>query len=217
MKDYTSLYDLFGPPKEDAINPVTNFDWTGPDDWKQSCHATEMMKDALYDCQYTPDLPSLMVQNHHLVFVYGTLKEGFSNNGTLNGSRFVGYASTNNRFNMLRTAGRKTSFPVVFTDGRPERAGAIFGEVYACTAPTIRDLDYLESNGTVYKRRLTPIVIASNDRTFRHTHAWMYIGLRSYWDNRKAWLEQIPAFKPKLNEKVRYYSFLPEHEQGTVK
>ena len=79
---------------------------------------------------------------------------------------------------------------------------------------TVRDLDYLESNGTVYKRRLTPIVIANNNRTFKHTHAWMYIGLRSYWDSRKGWLEQIPAFKPKLNDKVRYYTFLPEHEQS---
>lgn len=210
-----NLDDLFGPPAGDKPkNHVTNFNWTDPYDWPDSCQVVEIVKQATDDAHYTPDLPSLMIQKNHLVFVYGTLKEGYRNNACLHNSKFVGYASTNNRFNMLRTTNSKAPFPVVFADGRPERAGAIFGEVYSCPPSTVRDLDYLESNGTVYKRRLTPIVIANNNRTFKHTHAWMYIGLRSYWDSRKGWLEQIPAFKPKLNDKVRYYTFLPEHEQS---
>lgn len=189
--------------------PVTDFDWTGDTDWTDSQDLTSFMVEAIDEASYTPDLPNLMKLDSQLIFVYGTLRQGFYNHKLLRGQEFLGYASTANRFNMFRTADTESPFPVVMLEGRADKVGAIFGEVYAVAPSCLRELDYLESNGTMYKRHLTPVTIARKDGTTKQLHAWMYKGLRNFWSSRQNRLRQVNACIPNANTKVRYYIYTP--------
>ena len=197
--------DMFNKPS--GKFPVSDFDWAGPDHWAMTEETTAFMAGAASSGAYTPDLPSLMQRERQLVFVYGTLKEGFRNNRALKGSAFVGYASTNNNYNMFVTTGTEAPFPVVFLKGQKGRAGAIFGEVYSVVPSCLRALDYLESNGTLYKRFPTPVWIANQDSSYHKVYAWMYKGLQSYWATRQTSLRQCKPNVPKSNPTTHYYMF----------
>lgn len=202
-----SIRDLFVQPYGNRT-PVTDFDWCGPNDWNDHTDIVKHMELAIEDGSYTQDLPSLMKMERQLIFTYGTLREGFKRNRMLAGQEFVGYASTGNHYNMYVTNNYKDPFPVVMLEGRADHMGAIFGEVYSVVPSCLRTLDYVESNGTVYKRYLTPVYIGNKDGTTHRTNAWMYKGLRSFWSSRMANLHQI---KPNAKDKSRYYMFTERH------
>lgn len=200
-----SLRDILS--KSSGMYPVSDFDWTGKEDFTLSEETTQFMKFVNEQGAYTNDLPSLMKRERQLVFIYGTLKEGFRNNRVLKGQEFVGYASTDNRYNMFITTGTKAPFPVAFLEGQKGRAGAIFGEVYSVVPSCLRALDYLESNGTMYKRFPTPVYIGSKDGSIKRVHAWMYKGLQSFWATRQTTLKQCKPCVPKHNPHSHYYMF----------
>ena len=200
-----SFSALFSKPS--GKYPASDFDWAGEDNWDMSCEVPEFMRGAQSSGAYTPDLPSLMQRERQLVFVYGTLKEGFRNNRALKGSHFVGYASTGNNYNMFVTTGTEAPFPVVFLEGQKGRAGAIFGEVYSVVPSCLRALDYLESNGTLYKRFPTPVWVANKDGSTQKLYAWMYKGLQSFWSTRQTSLRQCKPNVPKSNPTTHYYMF----------
>lgn len=101
-----------------------------------------------------------------LVFVYGSLKRGFGNHGLLEHSKYVGITETvYHNFRMHPLLG---SFPAVtacIDDGF-----AIMGELYEVDLPTLKRLDMLEGNGSLYIRRLVS-VFSGNDIV----EAWMYL------------------------------------------
>ena len=79
-----------------------------------------------------------------LVFVYGTLKQGFNNNSLLKNAEFVGEAITKDSF-LMTTVG----FPYLIPKDRVERTDVEFnpalGEVYLVKDDkTMQHLDWLE-------------------------------------------------------------------------
>ena len=91
------------------------------------------------------------------VFVYGTLKDGYSNNYLLEQSRLIGEAVTPAEYTMHSVG----AFPAVSEGGET----AIVGEVWDVDGETFRRLDQLEGYPEFYDRRVI--------NTTRG-EAWMY-------------------------------------------
>jgi len=106
---------------------------------------------------------------NHVVFVYGTLKRDFGNHRILARATFLGNGKTGQPFELVRLWG----FPGMIRV-RGDRTGtAVRGEVYAVDDRTLADLDHLESNGALYQRAQTPIILESGGTLT----AWAYLYL----------------------------------------
>jgi gamma-glutamylcyclotransferase (GGCT)/AIG2-like uncharacterized protein YtfP len=99
------------------------------------------------------------------VFVYGTLKRGYSNHYLLETARYLGNAITKQP-HLLGDAG----FPVCMPTDAPTY---VFGEVYEVDDDTLTRLDRLESEGRMYHRR--PIDLVGFD------NVQAYFGDDSFW------------------------------------
>ena len=97
------------------------------------------------------------------VFVYGTLRRGFSNHRFLAGARFVGPGRTVDAHGLYLEAG----IPYLAAG---EGRYPVVGEVYAVDAAILADLDELEEHPRVYTRRPAPIVLGDGRRLI----AWVY-------------------------------------------
>lgn len=99
-----------------------------------------------------------------LVFVYGTLKQGFGNyNRLLATSEFVSNHSTQPEYTMFDLG----SFPGVKTNGVHQ----IHGEIYSVEDCTFKRLDQLEGYPNFYNRIEIPTPYGD---------AWMYVLNRDY-------------------------------------
>lgn len=98
----------------------------------------------------------------HRVFVYGTLKHGHGNHRLLAGSVFLGSKETMHPLFVMVGHG----IPFVY---HVEEGWRISGELYEVDDEVLKDLDRLESNGSLYERR--PVLL--NDGSL----AWMYHGM----------------------------------------
>jgi gamma-glutamylcyclotransferase (GGCT)/AIG2-like uncharacterized protein YtfP len=87
----------------------------------------------------------------HRVFVYGTLKSGFSNHYLLEGCEFFGDAATVPTYKMI-----ENGFPVIMPDpeGKP-----LAGEIYIVDEETLARLDQLEREGSSYDRKLIDVTL----------------------------------------------------------
>lgn len=74
------------------------------------------------------------------IFVYGTLKRGFSNSHYLQGQRFLGECRTAPRYRMVDAGG----YPGMYEVGPDESGVAVAGEVWEVDADCRRELDLLE-------------------------------------------------------------------------
>lgn len=98
--------------------------------------------------------------NEHLVFVYGTLKQGFHNQHLLTGAEFLMYSRTEPVFEMVSFG----AFPAIIPNGQFH----ITGEVYKVSGKILWSMDILEGEGEFYDRKL--INIESLDKP-----SWTYI------------------------------------------
>lgn len=98
----------------------------------------------------------------HLVFVYGTLKRGFSNHFFLEGARCRGRARTREHYALY-----EGEYPFVF---RKERVGPIYGEVYEVDTQTLMKLDRLEEHPDYYCRDQVEVVLDDGGSLT----AWLY-------------------------------------------
>jgi len=79
------------------------------------------------------------------VFVYGTLKKGYSNHGYLLSSKFIGKAYSKNTYTLFNCG-----FPMAYLN---PKGYPIAGELYEVPEKTIeRSIDPLEGNGYFYTR-----------------------------------------------------------------
>lgn len=197
---------------------LNEHDWADNEVQKTWFGMKELMSETWEHAAYTTDLPELMQKDSHYVFVYGTLKKGFRNHRMIQDEEFVGPASTLNNYSMVVTKNTAAPFPIVFPDGREGKKGAIYGEVYKVKPKVIRNLDYLESNGTMYKRSITPVYIAFKDGSTKKIYAFMYKGKKDYWSSREKSLKLVKPFvSHKMFDKDangRYFYFTKALEAG---
>lgn len=107
-----------------------------------------------------------------IVFVYGTLKRGFSNYHHLANSDFLGKAKLKIADHSLFDVG---PFPVILeTRGN---SSTIAGELFEITPGVLQALDRLE--GGLYFRKT--MIISSGRRRYS---SQVYIGVRDVWDRR---------------------------------
>jgi gamma-glutamylaminecyclotransferase len=87
-----------------------------------------------------------------LVFVYGTLKRGFSNHAFLAGQSFAGEAETAPGFELYALGG----YPGMVAD--PGGAGVVTGEVWSVDDACLAQLDDLEGTAEgLYAREAVPL------------------------------------------------------------
>lgn len=171
----------------------------------------------------TPDLPELNLKSHHLVFVYGTLKRGKSNHYLMKDAEYVCPGWTKLRcFHMWQTKAKSpvhASYPVamITANSDEQEAKAIQGEIFKVDVPTMRDLDMLECNGSLYRRYRFKIICGDRFKD-QETTAWMYVGKRDAWlpDMINSNLERSPSFKRKKDPKQSYYSFTIEPAKKSI-
>ncbi len=119
------------------------------------------------------------------IFVYGTLKRGFGNNRLLTEAKYLGKAVTVKPFVMVGWG-----VPFVWPD---ENGKPIHGEVFDIGDPKsnrfakerLARLDSLESNGSVYERKVHTVRMIENAQGIRplprdageEHEAWIYEGM----------------------------------------
>ncbi|MFA7405829.1 MAG: gamma-glutamylcyclotransferase family protein [Pelobacteraceae bacterium] len=102
------------------------------------------------------------MERKHLVFVYGTLRKGHSNNHLLKDAYCYGTGSTEAGYTMYLISG----FPYVTSS---ESRYPIVGELYAVDDDTLNSLDRMEGHPRYYERKQTTVIVEGE----RHV-AWMY-------------------------------------------
>ena len=105
--------------------------------------------------------------NKHLVFVYGTLREGHGNNRLIPQDVTGEDATTDDDFVMTAYSG----FPAVYLPQHEDEGTIITGEVYEVDDATLERLDGLEGHPHWYKRQQV-LVRMENGRS---GYAWIYI------------------------------------------
>jgi gamma-glutamylcyclotransferase (GGCT)/AIG2-like uncharacterized protein YtfP len=105
----------------------------------------------------------------HKVFVYGTLMYGQPNHYLLNGSEFIGHATSLERYHVMSMG----AFPAAVIDP-VHNNWKIEGEMYSCAQETFERLDRLESNGWLYLRRMRPFKVLVDKKDVITQHAWIY-------------------------------------------
>lgn len=105
------------------------------------------------------------------IFVYGTLKRGYGNYARLLKDRagFINEGVTTRTFDMI-----DIGFPMIFPVDDGDR---VRGEVFEIDASTLKQLDRLEGEGSMYHRRLELIQLDDG-----HVELCMiYIGVQMPW------------------------------------
>lgn len=100
-----------------------------------------------------------------LVFVYGTLMQGYGNHDLLSTSEFIGERTTEDTFILVDAI----AFPYMLdVSGYDQYQKRVHGELYRMeTSTVLQSLDYLESEGSHYHRRLI--------QTTEGETAWSYL------------------------------------------
>lgn len=109
-----------------------------------------------------------MSAGKHIIFVYGTLKQGWGNHRCIEGQEYLGHGQTlYPNYQMYSLGG----FPGVVAGNKQ-----ITGELYAVDDEAFARCDRLEGHPTFYKRQQIPVVIGYvDDGGAEHMSAWMYI------------------------------------------
>ena len=114
-----------------------------------------------------------------LLFVYGTLKQGYGNSHHLKGAQFMGNAiSIENNF-VMQDVGFPTLWQIDLSDKTEEEDGGVplfgqvIGEIYQINPRQLASCDRLESNGRMYTRAERQFKITK--RGGMVVTAWVYL------------------------------------------
>lgn len=102
------------------------------------------------------------MEEKHLVFVYGTLRESRGNHQLLEGADFLGIGNTKQKYSMYLVGG----FPYVIST---EPRYPIVGELYRVDDVMLKQLDKMEGHPIYYARREVAVIVGEVEYT-----AWMY-------------------------------------------
>jgi gamma-glutamylcyclotransferase (GGCT)/AIG2-like uncharacterized protein YtfP len=181
--------------------------------------AEEFVQETLDNNYYTDDLAALYAKRWHPLFVYGTLKQGFSRNSLLNNSVYVGPGYTRGTGWAMYSTIQKHPYPIVLPVTKTlapmgeelPTAGGVHGEVYLVSPKTMVNLDFIESNGIQYQRiqRLVDLPNVTTGQPNAVLLAFMYIGVMANW---RPYLEHgdiqlCDHYTRKKNKNYGYYTF----------
>jgi gamma-glutamylaminecyclotransferase len=99
----------------------------------------------------------------YLIFVYGTLKKGFSNHYFLDGAHFVDYAVTKEKYALY-----VSYIPYLSKD---EKISKIYGEVYKVDFDMLKRVDMLEEHPDWYKREVVDVYLLNKNKLVK---SWIY-------------------------------------------
>tara|TARA_R100000353_G_scaffold174044_1_gene141255 strand:+ start:190 stop:621 length:432 start_codon:yes stop_codon:yes gene_type:complete len=105
----------------------------------------------------------MKTKNKHLVFVYGTLREGFNNHYLLTTSKWIDYGITDKKYYM-------SELGIPFVVEKPDLT-KIKGELYEVSDDTLEILDLLEGHPNFYKRKKVNI---KSNFSGKIVKAWLY-------------------------------------------
>lgn len=109
------------------------------------------------------------------VFVFGTLKRGYSNHHVLGPhAKLVGEAETTSCYRMF-----SVGFPVIIEDGD---GYPVAGELYDVPPKQLIWLDQLEGEGRMYHRKVTEVTLKSGGPI----ECYIYVGADEYWSRQFA-------------------------------
>ena len=97
----------------------------------------------------------------YFVFVYGTLKKGYSNHHFLLDASFIGQGRTQNKYTMYAD-----SIPYVCEQ---PQTSYIYGELYLVNDDILQALDQLEEHPFFYERKEISVLVEG-----KICQAWMY-------------------------------------------
>lgn len=103
------------------------------------------------------------MEKEHLVFVYGTLRQGHSNHQLMGDAHCYGIGHTRDRFAMYVVSG----YPYVTA---AEERYPIVGELYAVDGEMLEKLDKMEGHPHFYVRREVAVDVGGEEY-----RAWMYV------------------------------------------
>lgn len=86
----------------------------------------------------------------HYIFVYGTLKNGFSNNSYLINAKFIKTHTLDKSYKLSMY--NNGWFPEVIFETDDRLVTKIHGEIYRVNAEELHEIDYLEGVGVMYDR-----------------------------------------------------------------
>lgn len=124
-----------------------------------------------------------MVADHHLVFVYGLLKRGFSLHQHLGSSKFLGEAQTSPNYFLVDCQ----DYPGLRHVTDPGDGMCVFGEVFEVNAATLEELDLVEGvdEGLYCRER----VQLQGEFSKQQVWAWFFVShrfdsrlLQGQWD-----------------------------------
>lgn len=179
------------------------------------------MQSTVDDNYYTMDGPELYKKKFHYIFVYGTLKKGFSRHSALTGHKAeaIGPATTVGKSYIMYRTGNKYTYPVILHSIEPTAFGHISGEVWKVPTKALFDLDFIESNGEMYDRTEVPVeVLLGRQRKPVKMMAWMYIGRNDFWRDPHPDKSNRPKLVPcdlltrNQDATHKYYTFMRKYE-----
>lgn len=103
------------------------------------------------------------MKRQHLIFAYGSLRQGHGNHHLLEGAYYYGTGRTLNNYAMYMVSG----YPYVTSS---EARYPITGELYGVDEDTLEKLDKMEGHPRYYVRKETAVLIKGEPFS-----AWMYI------------------------------------------
>ena len=113
------------------------------------------------------------MNNERCLFVYGTLKKDKENSFLLESEKFIGYASTLEKYPMLK----KKDIYYPFLLNKPTEGNIISGELYLVSNKTLFELDMFE--GPQYYRDEIEVICVGN---VMKVHVY-FSKLRNYNEN----------------------------------
>jgi gamma-glutamylcyclotransferase (GGCT)/AIG2-like uncharacterized protein YtfP len=104
-----------------------------------------------------------------MIFVYGTLKQGYWNNRLVAGSELVATGRTYKMFQM-----NDVGFPLIFepVKGMTKMMGQVKGEVYDVSDEVLAMLDRLEGHPHKYKRTELDILTGPESSVKAEAYVW---------------------------------------------
>lgn len=136
-------------------------------------HFSKWIQSCLDENYSTQDMPDVLADEHHYLFVYGDMKSDMAHHYYLEDENYLGKAYTKfATYGILNYTGRKAPVPIAYNTAGESFPSFLYGELYMVDADKLIEIDFLESNGINVQRERIHVV--SSD-THKQCLAWTYL------------------------------------------